>query len=561
MPYGWQDRLSDLNHTSSVNTGIIKETFSTPETTELMELNEAKELFKDLSSANKNSFYLPIKMCHTLPYVNKRKRGITYSTAKRSIDSVRGSIVDMEHEMSDLGTGSDTICGYVVDCNIADIGEFEDSKSPLEPVPVLSLLALHKRSQHAGDIVRGFKSGEDYYTSMECNHNFSEGCFKVGDDFIPVQEAEEDLLRCFDNNTIHSYKGKDTSFILGGLDGVVSFDGIAITKTPADANAAILNVYAMDVNSTGRRKTFAVYQNIGKSLIDKANIVVVGKTQEADGHVHEVLSDGTVLAAAGHTHHIRHFNLTPGDRFTAVTSEHYNYTEGSGETNHLHLIDIPLKKKVKKPNVDANSKGVDMPLRDKTKVALFSKLDSHKDSDGNIVLSQDQAIELCSETAVLEAEAEVAEKVESGDLVPKEQVEEATTKAAEEAATKASEETKAKIEEEQKKIKDQEEAEAKVVSELSELLKAKGYSVDDKINDKEDAKTFKEAMEGFGLNEDGKEKFEMLVSALPEKKTSDNNSTGTLATLNVSRTTESKKTESKESDEPKFGKAAFRAKY
>lgn len=582
MSYGYKDHLSELN--IDPDEGIITEKFSISDNIDFISPRKVLELFSEVS-VNENMVYVPVNIGYTIPVYNNLGRGMTYSTARKSLWKAKGSLVNVEHLMKINETASmDTICGHAINYHIRDLNHEEDPSNIKKAIPLRLLLGLYKRSQFVPKIVEEHASGKrKWFVSWECEHKFNNGIFVVDGEKIPVEEANEELLKCYKPKEMASYRGKDTKFLMAGEDGVVNFVGIGLTRNPAEKKATILNmfVHVPEAASAKGLEAGKIYLNKDyedEFKLDSASIQVIGETEPAssDGHKHKVLSNGMIEEKNGHSHFITQFVLTPGISFTAVTSPEHEYLEQGNDFVHFHLIDIDLKKKVNK-NIN---KGVSLNMasnnniHDKTRIKLNDLIKKlKKDSEGNITLDENTLIDLCSETAVAETGEAIEEKMKEGELVDKEKHEEEIREAKE----KTEEEVTKKKDEEYEKEKKDAEVKNEYIAKRIQALEELGIAIDDKLKPgDEKSKTFKDIIGRYNYDDDGQEEFETFLSVIPSRKKSKEESEVKSDAASVASlldggdqllarflNTEKKDKENKNNidEKPKFGKYALSRSY
>jgi hypothetical protein len=457
----------------------VSEVFHAKTVIKQIDKDELIRMFPEIASSdNKNVVYAPCIICHSLPTLNAKGRGITLPTLINSAQSVRDNLVNIEHELesNDIGSERDMICGHIKGAYIDSL-KFKGTDIPLIPdssVPLFALPVLYSRHSHVPRIVKDYANGQQWHVSMECGHNILKSCLLYEGEFIPFKEASPDMLECVGSNGIKKYKGKDIGLVLGGKSGKVNFWGLALTKTPADSDASILRMFTVTNRETASRNLYFpiridflrkkekdenfIEESSDNLLVECASIKPIGRTTESDGHSHLVLSDGTIVPERGHSHYIKTYILTQGNKasFTASLSEHSEQaTQPTAIPQflyHTHQIDIDMKKSVKNEPEDSksifsesssvNTGGDSMPkLLDQLKEAvngikeIASKVKDQQGvkEDETLLKAIDTVSKFNIDNAIEVASDEAVEaKVASGDFVKKEEHEKAVAKAVEE---------------------------------------------------------------------------------------------------------------------------------
>lgn len=407
-----------------------------------------------LNAESGSVIYLPVNLCHTLPTVNARRRAFAPQVLANSFATARHGLVNMDHILlanGIRGVKDDAICGHNVDTvfdpmkimakGVKEIGSGKHKINiPVTPAPIMALVALFTRSKHATSIVgeQAAKAGK-WSTSMECGHQWGDAFFLYRDELIPFRDAPAGMLECVKPHTILPYKGYEVAALLGGLDGKIDFWGMAMTQSPADKGATTLAMLAPKRKEMASAPIYlqnfqsaeAASEGVDKLFDEIASATVIGTTGPAIGastdHVHEVLSDGTVLPHSdGHSHSIYSFRLATGKpaRFEAKTSEHTvhsgSYEAGNRQSfSHLHLVDLNLTK----PDVaERANHELELSTEDEmTATELLKKMEtllsSGKPADtAELAALRSEVASLATDEKI---EAAVKAKLESGDFVPK----------------------------------------------------------------------------------------------------------------------------------------------
>lgn len=342
------------------------------ESLEFNNIPQLQKMFPDEEfSSTKSVAYMASVLCNSFPKRNHRGRMMMPKVLSRSVASARDSILNIDH--TPFGVDGEGIVGHVKTASF-QWNEDKDGLRPDVAIPVHALNALSLRHPRIQKILEDQASGaapRKWATSMECKHNLHQCGFWYENEYIPVQDAEEAMRMCVGKMHVKDYKGKQLSLCIGGEDGIVDFWGYALTQDPADTDATILGFasHGREAASAGNKKkvffglsAFSLdvrgktaeeaASAVDTQLTELASVEVLGQTEAApDGHTHDVLSDGTIFPANGHTHYLPTWVIKRGTnpRFTGHTDQHTIYQPGpeyvGGGISHMHLIDINLRGK------------------------------------------------------------------------------------------------------------------------------------------------------------------------------------------------------------------------
>jgi len=511
-----------------------------------MDVGEIRDMFPDVQfSDSPNIIYFPMKLCHSLPTVNKKRRCFTTKTLANSFASAQDSLIDIEHSLIDNGISSrDEICGHIKAVAYAKEGlqwkEVADASSiPDSAVPLYALGALYMRHSKIPDIVKNHLTGrEQWKVSMECGHKWSDAALYYRDEFIPFADADGDMLECVHGNGVKDYKGHEMAVALGGVDGKVSFWGAGITTSPADDTSDVLAMVAgtsLEVASSSsgkiflplKYKIFSGEENcvevasvaVDTMINDLASIAIIGKTQpgDEDGHVHEILSDGTILPSNGHVHYLQNMNLVRGNKpkLTGRTDTHHSYWRDPQGTEHsevhLHIVDVPLRGKNNSGDTvvpeEASLPGdIEVKFKD-----LFKKMEdaTKKISSGNPVdeATQKEFASLVTEMRQSSVQAdfdesvksEIASQIEGGELMTKEQHETMLNEALELKQTEFD------------AVKASDEKHASRLKEISDI----GVNLEYKFEE-DDEETIEEQVKAMSHDEAGDKMFKRTINLLKQ---------------------------------------------
>lgn len=536
MPFTKEDFLHNVKDRIG-NT----ELFTSSSSLSLLDKDDVSKFFGVELSNSEGIAYVPVKMCHSLPTVNSRKRCFTPKTLRNSFASAIDSIVDIEHSLlsNKIGASNDRIVGHIKTAkfdpeNKLGTVELADIKSvPSEPAPLVSLVALYLRADGVNDIIDNHVKGKsEWKTSMECGHDWRDSYFYYRGEFIPFEDAPGQLLEGITAHNIKPYKGHEVAAVLGGLDGVVDFWGMALTTSPADKNADILgifggqskdlasaNIFRVPLISSKITSSEAASDIIHEKVNELASISVIGETEvHTDGHKHLILSDLTIVPASKHTHS-GDWIVTRGTKpsLTGKTGIDYGglYDEYDRyqENPHLHLISIPLSGKYTSEstadgtvntelfnNGDSNDMKI-KELGDKIK-KLEKELASKKDGDGNSNSAIDAVLPILTQLKEMATAEEfedavkqaINERIEKGELLTSDSH-----------STIVAEKVTEKEEEYKSKIADQEVKSKRILA-----VQEAGISLDfefDKDEDEAEAISIKGILDTIGTDEIGEKQF------------------------------------------------------
>lgn len=538
MPY-YDDMLIRLG--INPDNPISHDVFNREDKLVIPSTEELARMFPSLLNASNPSIaYAPVVMCHSAPAFNKRKRGFTYNVLKNSVHTITDSLVNIEHNMKDNGISArgDHICGNMKAFYIpppifkesASDKKLSDIFGTDESVPVYSLLNLYMRHSMLKDILEEHVEKNNWFVSMECASDILQSCLFYNGEAIPIKEADKKLLDCIQRFTVNDYKNQSVHLLLGGIDGEVDFWGLGLTKKPADEGSNILNLFCANQCSKKLNKSEVAYMPLKTYIISRKNnfvndpekifdnlvheaasIIPIGETEPSeDGHKHDILTDGTIMPVAGHTHYLSRWELSPGTNpiFTGIVSDYETYIKQmDGETSreirisHNHLININLRKKVKgqKEEETLVTDVAHSPLEEHMPKFLdtlkdgLSKLKTKVEGDGKVtveqILSDLASIDITKEIAD-EVDTVIAGKIDGGELVKSDAVQ-----------AKVDEAVKAK----EKELNDAAEAERKkqeVISLRLKQLTDANVDVETKIGKEGNQKTIKEIVSAMDVNDD-----------------------------------------------------------
>lgn len=350
----------------------------------VMNREEVQKLFpKEVLSTDGSVAYVPVRMCNSYPKINKRGRFFLPEVLQRSCDTARDSLVNYDHYLKHNGEGQDICFGHIKSAVFdpegllaREVAGLRDLKNlPTISAPMMALTALYLRHAMVPGILKEHMSGKSWMTSMECEHQWKDAMFLYEGELVPIADAPAGMRECVENKRVKPFRDKALALGLGGRDGKLGFWGLGYTKEPADDDSDILAILAASAEVANKR-TFLplrceIFSFDGKDrevanaavdtrLSELSNIAVLGKTSaHEDGHTHDILTDGTMLPSQGHLHSVANWTIVKGTvpRFTGRTDIHHKYPDPvAGEaggppvmagqaTIHMHTFDIPLRGK------------------------------------------------------------------------------------------------------------------------------------------------------------------------------------------------------------------------
>ena len=242
------------------------------------------EYFKKLGIPSGSKTGVVLNMCHSLPYWNDNAMGFTATTLRNSYESAMGSPINLDHNR-------DIILGTIVKPELYDEGEGK-------PLTLRAISVAWKYRVQEWWIDLQYQGW-----SMECAYN--DYSFYVDGKIIEKTDAPVSWIENIDNwrNGIPVYdeKGNRVVLLLGGTDGIVDFNGLAITYSPADRLAETLLSVASKVKNEGGQDMFTQEQldqavaNAVKETEDKMNLKVVALESEKNALANKVTETETKL--------------------------------------------------------------------------------------------------------------------------------------------------------------------------------------------------------------------------------------------------------------------------
>ena len=374
MPFTFDDFV----HVNVPKLGTRENFSSEIATLSPMGVEEVRSMFPEVELTDSESVvYFPLKMCHSLPTVNKRGRCFTAKTLANSFKSAIDCVVDREHALQANDglspSGGDQIIGHIKASRFgASVLSPEEVASvaaiPSSPIPLYALAALYLRAAGVTTMVNEHINGTTkWQTSMECGHSWGDACLLHRGEMIPIKEAPGQMLEGIRSSSIRSYQGSDVAAVLGGENGQVDFWGLAFTTSPADEGGELLGIVGGLSRDLASKEIFHVpLHSFGLSgkqcslelaskavdtrITELASIAVIGETEESGepAHTHLILSDLTILPTGIHDHWLDSKDISRGTKpkLTGRTGVHYQGTiDAMGVQQsipHLHLIDLAL---------------------------------------------------------------------------------------------------------------------------------------------------------------------------------------------------------------------------
>lgn len=361
-------------------------------------LADAKQMFPQAEFANsENITYFPFVLCNSFPKINSRGRLFTPKVLRNSFSTIIDQLVDVEHKLVEHGNSyTDDIVGHVKAVKFDYDSALEsqhEMASISNPLPVVGLGCIYNRSQKAQKVLE-YANKNKLSVSMECGHLWSDAQLYYDGKFVPITECEEGMIDCIESDKIRPYKGKELAVALGGLEGHVDFWGVALTVIPADKDAPVFGfvsgkskelaskkIFYMPLESIQAKSFELANKEIETKITELANIGVIGQTEEADGHKHDILSNLTIMSTNNHSHDIREVNISVGTKpkLTGVTNDHYGYLRNetnltSVETSHKHLVAIDLKQKTRGTETEIANSEIKFSLDDTNSIKQIEQI-------------------------------------------------------------------------------------------------------------------------------------------------------------------------------------------
>lgn len=539
-----QERLGGDNITE-----IFNEEMASSDSLAMRQLSETeiKKLFPAVQLGDtEHVAYVPTRMCHSLPKVNRRGRAFFPQVIKNSARSAQDNLVDLDHILKKHKHPHDKVIGHIkaVSFDPENTWEVQIASAPNQSllipklaVPLYALMALFKRTEDGNDIVdQCLKSRRKWKSSMECVAQPASCGFIYEDKYIEFANADSDMIECVEKTRVRPYKGKNLSFILGGLDGTVDFCGIGLTVSPADTDCDVLGMFASTLKETASTKNSMPIRQfkigfpqekreealeianvrIEEMLEEKAALVVIGQTQPSgtDNHIHDVLSDGTILPYGGHSHGVESIQIVTGTkpRYTGKCSTSYEYMRSPEGRElpyvHVHLFDILLKGKrsgsgSEVPADETSSLGDDEVFTSEEIMGIKDRLQKLEERLGSLgaTPSITEVASIKEEIRQLRQSEEVANAISEG-VTDKLTSGEFVTKEKHDADIAAAE----------KKAKDEAEAEAKkreaITKKLSDrIAEVTKIGVDVEAQEEGATKTVREIISAIEFDERGDREF------------------------------------------------------
>lgn len=216
----------------------------------LVDSNNEISTDNPLLNQYRNLAKIEFVLCHSLPLYNTNNASWTYPTLVRSVNTVNGNVINLNHLMRDNSDvlnkeiKNDIIIGYMSEGKIVELEVDEKGNYPLvpaKPIPIIATGYLWKRT--VSEIISRMKNGEKFKVSMECEYE-SLG-FLYDNEFYTSSDKPEFI-------GVREFNGKPVVRVLGGISpegGEVNFWGVALLDkvTPADQSAKVLTTVAMEI--------------------------------------------------------------------------------------------------------------------------------------------------------------------------------------------------------------------------------------------------------------------------------------------------------------------------
>ena len=451
--------------------------------------------------------YIVTEVCHSLPSVNLKKRAFSVQTLLNSYASMRHQLGDFGHRLVYYGAERDEIGGAVVDVEFPSKKDALAAAAKGEAVPVRLLAVVWKKAEGVADMLTEIAKNEvKWCTSMECAYNLAASALWDGEKYLPWPELSEEMQSLVEAGTVRAMDGKEYALAMGGEDGEVKFGGFGFTPIPADPDADILEAAASVEINAGWKSAHDWQQAVAEAGPKEPDAqgkgsILIGRTQDAEGHSHEIAMNLDVLPELGHLHYLRVVSFDPSSGvLEGVTSAHYEYNRVDDVSReHVHLVSLGGGAASSVAGlIPDGAEDVEMEkwLKVLTDVAAALRV---KDPDAAKKVDESIAA-MKAEMDKENVEEVVAARIKNGDLIPK-----AAHAEAVEAAKAAG---KAEAEQAQKDAKAAEKAKADALAARAKAIDDAGLDPDFKLGPD---RTYASVANAIPATEDGAKEFETRI--------------------------------------------------
>jgi hypothetical protein len=401
--------------------------------------------------------YIVATLCHSFPTRNSNGHGITAATLANSVSDAVNRHFDFEHQLayysnmfSKQAKGSDVkikdrICGCIAAVEFPSKEDAVAAAEKGEKVPFKILVALWRHAEGVdAALAEMIKDPDAWLTSMEWEFNKPDSAFAFQDDDgntkIVAWDAAPEKYRTSVKAGVVANEA--LTLLTGGVDGKVLITGGAFVRVPADKGATVDRVAASDqtqgitILNGWRTKTdwqdaiasqYSTENLQPKPLIVHAKKVpdlIVGQTEESQGHKHDILKDLTAFEAAdGHSHWLRVIEYDKASNsIQGVSSTHTVYgSEYQVVSQHSHKFRLGKSVVASSEATPAAGHSKEDSRMNPKEVAVFLRKQAQELDETSPVRAAmlRQADDLDKSGVAQDAEGLIEARIKAGDLIPK----------------------------------------------------------------------------------------------------------------------------------------------
>lgn len=199
------------------------------------------------SEASKDKAYVELILLHSYPAINGNGVTIMPKVLKNSVESLKNSPLDIDHEMEGVWFWEDgdnnRIVGSITEARLEP--EYVEGMQPEGGYQVVVKAVLWKRLKDVKAVVQDIQDNtNEWKASFEiAPYSIKDQIYFYHDGKLTKEEMTPTQVRdAWEWG--ESYNGSPVALAFGGESGVVDFYGAALTLTPADENTRILNLVA-----------------------------------------------------------------------------------------------------------------------------------------------------------------------------------------------------------------------------------------------------------------------------------------------------------------------------
>lgn len=226
--------------------------------------------------------YAEVFLSHAAPVMTRHGEGLSPWTVRRSYASLEGKPVNRDHRMVAYDPErikADAIIGFTAAVEYPWDGRL--AATPDKATGIRCVVGLYKNASGMAGIIGRSQARGEYAVSMEVKYVNSESGFLIrapglapvstpadwsnaGWSYVPSLSADQELLATRDwkkslmkgrartgNALCGWYKGQETYWLMGGLDGQVHYAGIGWVKYGAEPTARVGVMLASDTGVAG----------------------------------------------------------------------------------------------------------------------------------------------------------------------------------------------------------------------------------------------------------------------------------------------------------------------